>query len=127
MWTEEDIWRALRDCYDPEMALNVVELGRVMEVKLRVDEDAPGAGIAGVRPRQKVGVKLLGGLEGDEGQATLRAVVENRLLGMEGITGVEVGVLAEPQWTPARISPAGRKLLGLDAVVFPILNNRLRG
>ena len=87
MWTEEDIWRALRDCYDPEMALNVVELGRVMEVKLWVDEDAPGAGIAGVRPRQKVGVKLLGGLEGDEGQATLRAVVENRLLGMEGITG----------------------------------------
>ena len=116
----------MRDCYDPELALNVVELGRVMDVAVWVDKDAPGAGIAGVRPRQRVRVTLLG--DADEGhEAALAALIENRLLGMEGVTGVEVAMVGEPKWTPARISAAGRKLLGLDAVVFPILNNRVRG
>ncbi len=130
MWTDEDIWRALRDCYDPEIALNVVELGRVVSIALRVDEDAPGAGIAGVRPRQRVAVSMLGndGSPEEESRwALLRGLVENRLLGLEGVTRVEVEMLAEPKWTPARISAAGRKLLGLDGVVFPILNNRVRG
>ncbi len=124
MWTQEDIWRALRDCYDPEIALNVVELGRVVAVSLELDHDAPGAGIAGVRPRQRVGVTMLGG-SGEEG--LLRAIVENRLLGLEGVTQVRVSVPAEPTWTPARITAAGRKLLGMDGVIFPILNNRRSG
>ena len=125
-WTEDDIWRALRDCYDPEIALNLVELGMVLSVELQIDSDAPGAGIAGVRPRQRIAVTLLANSGDDPAQASRRSIVENRLLGMEGVSRVAVSIPDEPQWTPARISAEGRKLLGMDGVVFPILNNRLR-
>ena len=124
MWDEKAIWQALRDCFHPELALDVVALGLAYIVQLAPDDDAPGAGIAGVPPRQRVRVEMLHA-SGDEGpSALLRALVENRLLGMEGLSRVEVVLVDDPAWTPARISPAGRKQLGLDGMLFPILNNR---
>ena len=127
MWDEEAIWRALRDCYHPELALNVVELGLVHAVELALDGDAPGAGIAGVPPRQRVRVEMLHAADDEGPSALLRALVENRLLGMDGLSRVEVVLLDHPLWTPARISSDGRKQLGVDGALFPILNNRLPG
>lgn len=126
MLTETDIYEALRACYDPELSLNVVELGLVLQVSLSLDQEAPGAGIAGVPVRQRLTVELLATSDDDDRRAMLRGQVVNRLLGIEGLSRVEVTLVHEPAWTPARITPAGRKLLGLDNLVFPILNNRVR-
>ena len=115
MWTEADIRRALRDCFHPELTLDVVELGMVHAVELAPDEHAPGAGIAGVQPRQRVRVEILRESDDEAVQALLRGLIENRLLGMEGLSRVQVTLVESPRWTPARISAAGRGRLGLDA------------
>jgi metal-sulfur cluster biosynthetic enzyme len=126
MLTEANILDALRDCYDPEFRLNIVDLGRVQSVTLKEDGDAPGAGIAGVPKRFRAAVTLLAAGGSDEGtqQAQLAAQIQNRLAGVEAVSASSVCFTSEPMWTPALISPAGRRILKLDQAVFPILNNR---
>lgn len=116
----------MRACYDPEIPLNLVDLGVVVGVTVRVDAEAPGAGIVGVPERCRVAVRLLA-TSADEGvRAKMLGQVENLLRGMEGVSQVRLEVVEDEVWTPARISAAGRRVLGMDGVQFPILNNRVR-
>ena len=63
----------------------------------------------------------------DEGlDAQLAAVVRNRLAGLPEVSRIAVKVAEERAWTPALITAAGRRTLGLDWPQFPILNNRVR-
>ncbi len=125
MLTEADIREALRACYDASnlyrKPVNIVDLGLIEDIALSVDPDAPGAGISGVPARQALALTLLAPSQDEDAQAQLRAQILNRLAGIPKIWRAEVRFAAEPAWTPARISPEGRRLLALD---FPILNNR---
>ena len=127
MLTQSDIREALRACYDAShpyrKPVNVVDLGLVEQIELSVDEDAPGAGIAGVPPRQRLALTLLAPSPDEDAQAQLRAQILNRLAGIPELWRAYVRFADEPAWTPGRISPEGRRLLALD---FPILNNRAK-
>jgi metal-sulfur cluster biosynthetic enzyme len=118
--TDEAIWLALRDCYDPELPLNIVELGMVDTIALARDVDAPGARIPGVPDRYAVRVTLLPSERDETAEAQLAGVVHNRLAGLPELSRIAVQFAAAPQWTPARISPDGRRRLGLDQPRFPI-------
>jgi metal-sulfur cluster biosynthetic enzyme len=112
--TEADILAALRDCYDPHVPCNIVDLGLVGSVRLAPDPDAPGAGILGVPPRQRVVIALLpirlADAEADA--APLIAQIQNRLAAFQTISRTEVSLLNDPAWTPDRISPEGYARLG---------------
>ena len=56
--TENEVWAALRDCYDPEVPCNIVDLGLVYGVEVVPDPEAPGAGIVGVPARHRVRIEL---------------------------------------------------------------------
>jgi metal-sulfur cluster biosynthetic enzyme len=107
--TEADVLAALRDCYDPGGPLNIVDLGLVYNIAIAPDPDAPGAGIPGVPPRQRVAIALtpvrLADTESDA--APLIAQIQNRLAAFETIHRTEVCLLNHPVWTPDRISPEG--------------------
>jgi len=126
MLTDDTIRAALRDCYDPEIPLNVIDLGLVQRVELAQDPDAPGAGIPGVPTRFRVRVELIPTSQEEGPVAQLCAQIANRLAGLEGVSGTIVEILEEPVWTPARISREGRRILKMDQPAFPILNNRVR-
>ncbi len=126
MVTEDHIWQALRDCYDPEIPLNVVELGMIAAIAVRLDPDAPGAGIAGVPDRYSVRVSLLSLGEDEAHEAQVSALIYNRLAGLPELSSVTVQTGNAVRWTPARITEAGRRMLRLDQPQFPILNNRVR-
>ena len=113
--TEEHIRAALRDCYDPVLPCNVVDLGLVHRIDLAPDTDAPGSGIPGVPPKYRVHISLLRATEDEAASAQLIAQVANRLAGIEAISRTTVTQLADPVWSPQRITPAGRRLLGLDS------------
>ena len=112
--TEADVLAALRDCYDPAISLNIVDLGLVHSISVAPDPDAPGAGIPGVPPRHRVRIALTLATLVDAEDTPLIAQIQNRLAAFETISNTQVDLLAEPAWNPGRISPEGRKRLGVD-------------
>lgn len=112
--TEQTIQAALRDCYDPTLPCNIVDLGIVESLTLTPDPEAPGATIPGVPQKFRVTITLTPTTQDEAANAQLTAQIQNRLAGLESILHTEVILLQNPIWTPQRITPAGRRLLGLE-------------
>jgi metal-sulfur cluster biosynthetic enzyme len=106
--TEEDIYTALRDVNDPELPVNIVDLGLVYRVEVRPDPEAPG-----MEPRQKVDIDITMTTQGCPAHAMILEQVRNRLGGLQEISWAEVNLVWEPVWGPERISPAAQKKLGI--------------
>lgn len=106
--TEEDILRALRDCYDPELPVNIVDLGLVYAVKLAFDEDSTPA-----FPRQRVDVDLTMTSRNCPSHERIVEQVSNRLAAIQQIGKAHVRLVWDPPWTPSRISAEGRARLGI--------------
>lgn len=107
--TCDNVTEALRVCFDPELPVNIVDLGLVYSVKVHVDPDAPG-----IEPRYAVRVTMTMRASNDEREAMLLAQVQNRLMGMQEVCRATVELTWEPPWTADRMSPAARRELGLD-------------
>lgn len=105
-FTDADLLNALRECFIPALRRDVVEAGLVRSAKLEPDQDAPGAGIPGVRRRSIAHITLVEPSADDAVNAQTRAAVENRLLGLEAISRVELTTL--PPLFPI-LNPAGRR------------------
>lgn len=108
MLTEAEILTALRDCYDPEVKLNLVDLGLIYSVATGPDADSAPAW-----PRQWVKVTMTLTTPQCPASGLIFEQVNNRLAGMREISKVEVALVWEPRWTPHRISAAGRAQLGI--------------
>ena len=114
MLTEAKILTALRDCYDPELPCNIVDLGLVRAIAITPDRDAPGSGIPGVPEKHHVQIDIILTHPGEDAEAQLRAQIANRLAGLETVSQTTVTIQTEPLWSPVHITPAGRRILGLD-------------
>ena len=114
MLTEADIFTALRDCYDPALPCNIVDLGLVRAVSVAIDPEAPGAGIPGVPQKHRIRVELALSSPTNEAAAQVTAQIRNRLAGLEEAGDTDIALVTEPAWTPQQITPAGRRTLGLD-------------
>lgn len=114
MLTQSEIITALRDCYDPELPCNIVDLGLVRAIAIAPDSEAPGAGIPGVPQKHFVQIDLILTHPSEDTEAQLRAQIANRLAGLEAVSQTTITVHTEPAWSPANITSAGRRILGLD-------------
>jgi metal-sulfur cluster biosynthetic enzyme len=112
--TETDIQAALRDCYDPSLPCNIVDLGLIRSISIALDPEAPGAGIPGVPQKHRIYIEMVLTNPTEEAAAQLTAQIRNRLAGLEQAGETTVIILNEPQWTPQQMTPAGRRILGLD-------------
>jgi len=106
MLAEADILAALRDCFDPEVKLNLVDLGLIYGITTGPDPDSTPAW-----PRQWVKVTMTLTTRQCPASGLIFEQVNNRLAGMPEISKVEVDLVWEPAWTPHRISEAGRRQL----------------
>ena len=93
MFTEDNLREALEACYVPALRRDVVAAALVRSATLAVDDEAPGAGIAGVPLRYAARVVLRAPGAEDAINAQVRAAVENRLLGMPEISRAEVSMV----------------------------------
>jgi FeS assembly SUF system protein len=97
---QERVIAALKTCFDPEIPVNIFELGLIYGidispdnvVKIRMTLTSPACPVAGTLP-------------GDV-QAKVKAV--------PGVSAAQVEVVWEPVWTPERMSEAARLQLGFD-------------
>lgn len=108
MLSESDILMALRDCFDPEVKLNLVDLGLIYGIELEPDPDSTPR-----LPRQRVKVAMTLTTPDSPYREQILEQVQNRLATNPGLGKIEVCLVWDPKWTPHRISPAGRQQLGI--------------
>ena len=100
MTTQEDVYKELRQVYDPEIPVNIVDLGLVYDVKVQ------DSGVCNV-------TMTLTSQSCPEAR-TIPEVMKRRINALPGITGTEIQIVWEPAWSPQKISPEGRAQLGID-------------
>ena len=100
--------QALRDCYDPEIPVNIVDLGLIYKVTLTPDANSKRA-----FPRQRVEVEMTMTSQGCPAHVMIIEQVRNRLAGIPEISETLVNLVWEPAWTPDRISQKAREQLGI--------------
>jgi len=103
--TEDDVVEALRTVYDPEIPVNIVDLGLVYDCKI--------APIPGAQNSYRVDVKMTLTAPGCGMGPTLQQDVQNKLLSIEAVDDVNVELVWEPQWNQGMLTEAAKLQLGL--------------
>ena len=101
---EKEAWNQMRTCYDPEIPVNIVDLGLVYDCRLEP---------LGVPDRYKMGVKITLTAPGCGMGPALSQDVQTKLLAIEGIDEAHVEVVFDPQWNQGMMSEAAKLQLGL--------------
>ncbi len=100
---EKSVWDQLRTCFDPEIPVNIVDLGLVYACRI---SPLPEGG-------NKAEVKFTLTAPGCGMGDVLKADVQAKALSVPGIEDVDVEVVVEPPWDPSRMSEAAKLQLGM--------------
>ncbi len=100
---EKQIWEQLKTCYDPEIPVNIVDLGLIYDCQV-----SPQGGNS-----YTVNVKMTLTAPGCGMGPMLAQDVQNKLLGLEGVDDVAVELVWDPPWNQAMMTEAARLQLGL--------------
>jgi FeS assembly SUF system protein len=103
MTLKDQVIAALRKVFDPEMPVNIYELGLIYEctvddsgkVLLRMTLTAPNCPVAGTLPGE----------------------VERAVRTVPGVTDVKLELVFDPPWTKARMSEAAKLALGIEDII----------
>lgn len=106
--TQDEVFSALKQCYDPEIPVNIVDLGLIYGVRLEPVAESPA------QPTQDVTVDMTLTSQGCPAHVMIGEQVKSRLEQLPGIRSAKVNVVWNPPWTPDRISPEARKQLGIE-------------
>ena len=101
---EKMVWESLKSCYDPEIPVNIVDLGLVYDMHLELQ---PGGG-------QKVYVKMTLTAPGCGMGSAIAGDAEQKLLFLPGVEAAEVEIVWDPPWHQSMITAEGRRILGLE-------------
>lgn len=103
-FNEAAVWAALKTCFDPEIPVNIVDLGLVYDLAIEATADgshlveakmtltAPGCGMGPV----------------------IAEDARQKIAALPTVSAAKVHIVWDPVWTPQMISPEGRKTLGLE-------------
>ena len=97
--TTDDVYNELKQVFDPEIPVNIVDLGLIYDVKLDGDTC-------------KITMTLTS--QSCPEARTIPEVMKRRCNTLEGVATTEIDIVWEPVWSPQLISPAGREILGIE-------------
>lgn len=99
MPTKEEVYEVLQSCYDPEIPVNIVDLGLVYDVQVDGDKvavkmtlTAPGCGMGGIIASQ----------------------AREKILDLADVKEATVDLVWDPPWDPSRMSEEARQKLGIS-------------
>ena len=102
---EDQVWEAMRHCFDPEIPINIVDLGLIYDLKI----SEPGAD-----GKRKVDVKMTLTAQGCGMAPVIANDAKERIEAIEEVSSAQVDIIWDPPWTPHMISETGRQKLGLE-------------
>lgn len=99
MVTSDDVYTELKQVFDPEIPVNIVDLGLIYDVQIEGD---------------KANIKMTLTSQSCPSAREIPAMMKRRVNTLDGIEDTDVEVVWEPIWSPQLISEEGRKILGID-------------
>jgi probable FeS assembly SUF system protein SufT len=100
---EQRVWEALKTCYDPEIPVNIVDLGLIYGMQILQLTDG----------KNRIEVKMTLTAQGCGMGTSIAADARSKLMELPGVSEADVNVVWDPPWTSEKISPQGRTLLGI--------------
>jgi len=101
---EKMVWDTLKTCYDPEIPVNIVDLGLIYD--MRLERQASGGYI--------IGVKMTLTAPGCGMGSVIAGDAQQKLLSLPGVQGADVEIVWDPPWHQSMIAAEGRRILGLE-------------
>jgi metal-sulfur cluster biosynthetic enzyme len=101
---KKEIWQTLKTCYDPEIPVNIVDLGLIYEMEVKPLEP----------DQNRIEIKMTLTAQGCGMGGSIAGDAQNKLLEIPGVKEADVAIVWDPVWTAERISPEGKTLLGLQ-------------
>ncbi len=98
MVTRDEIVTVLKDCYDPEIPINIWDLGLVYDIK--IDGESIGVKMTLTTPGC-----MMGGMIADEVKAKLKSI--------NGVKDAKVDLVFDPPWTPDKMSEEAKAQMGI--------------
>jgi len=102
--TQDDVLSALRQCYDPEIPVNIVDLGLIYDIHLNTAPES----------QQDITIDMTLTQQGCPEHVNISAQVKSRVEQLPGVRDAVVNIVWNPPWTPERLSPDARKQLGIE-------------
>ena len=103
-FSEQAVWDALKTCFDPEIPVNIVDLGLIYD--LSIDRSPEG--------QHLVDVKMTLTAPGCGMGPVIAEDARQKIAALPDVASAKVHIVWDPQWTPQMISAEGRKILGLE-------------
>jgi probable FeS assembly SUF system protein SufT len=100
---DKAVWDQLRQCYDPEIPVNIVDLGLVYDCQLKPSENGG----------TKVEVKMTLTAPGCGMGPAIAHDAQSKIMSIEGVDEAQVDLVWDPPWNQGMISEAGRMKLGM--------------
>ena len=103
-FSEEAVWDVLKQCFDPEIPVNIVDLGLIYD--MRIEELDSG--------KKDVSIKMTLTAQGCGMGPVIAEDAKSRVEQIDDIESAAVDIVWDPVWNPQMISAAGRQVLGLE-------------
>lgn len=103
-FSEQAVWQALKTCFDPEIPVNIVDLGLVYDLAI----EKTGAG------GHAIDVKMTLTAPGCGMGPVIAEDARQKIAALPTVESAKVHIVWDPVWAPQMISEEGRKILGLE-------------
>ncbi len=103
---EEAVWEALKTCFDPEIPVNIVDLGLVYDLSIAKSTTNPEAHV--------VEIKMTLTAPGCGMGPVIAEDARQKIAALPSVESAKVHIVWDPVWNPEMISEAGRQKLGLE-------------
>lgn len=100
---EQKVWESLKECYDPEIPVNIVDLGLVYEVT--IDDSVPA--------EANVFIRMTLTAPGCGMGPMIAADVRRRVMQVPGVKNARIDLVFEPTWNPGMMSEAAKLMLNI--------------
>ena len=98
MVTRDEIVTVLKDCYDPEIPINIWDLGLVYDINVQ-------DGNVGIKMTLTAPGCMMGGMIAEE--------VKSKIKAMQGVNDAKVELVWDPPWSPDKMSPEAKAQMGI--------------
>lgn len=96
--TQEQVYEVLRTCYDPEIPINIVDLGLIYDVRIDASD--------------RVYIKMTLTAPGCPVADVIKEEIRQKLIQIAGAQDAEIEIVWNPPWHPDMMSEEAKKLLG---------------